>query len=61
MRIAGSMVRQMVISDASNPSAPTKEYYDIIIDDHELTVYGFTKFSLPADDNATKMILYNEQ
>jgi hypothetical protein len=61
MRIAGWMVRQMVISDASNPSAPTKKYYNIIIDDPELTVHGFTKFILPTDENATKMILYNDK
>jgi len=60
-RIAGWMVRQMVIFDTSNPSASPKEYYDIIIDDPELTVYGFTKFILPTDENATKMILYNDK
>ena len=45
----------------NNPPASTKEYYDIIIDDPELTVHGFTKFILPTDENATKMILYNDK
>lgn len=50
----------MVYFNASNPLAGTA-YYDIIIDDPLLTEYGFTKFSLPLNDNAIKMILYNDK
>jgi hypothetical protein len=49
----------MVYFNASSPSAPGTEYHDIKIDDPLLTKYGFTKFSLPLNDNAIKMILYN--
>jgi hypothetical protein len=51
----------MVFFNASNPSAAGTEYYDIIIDDSALTEDGFTRFKLPLDDNATKMVLYNDK
>jgi hypothetical protein len=50
----------MVIFDASNPTAGT-EYHDVVIDDPVLTDYGFTKFKLPLNGNAIKMILYNDK
>src|SRR5919201_5274680 len=43
-----------------DPSAPGTEYYDIPITDPLLTDYGFSKFSLPLNGNALKMILYND-
>jgi hypothetical protein len=51
----------MVYFNTSNSSAPGTEYHDIKIDDPLLTKYGFTKFSLPLNDNAIKMILYNDK
>jgi hypothetical protein len=52
----------MIYFNASNPSAPGTEYYDVIIEDEPLlTDCGFTKFSLPLNGNATKMILYNDK
>jgi hypothetical protein len=50
----------MVYFDASNPSVGT-EYHDVIINDPLLTEHGFTKFKLPIDGNAIKMILYNDK
>jgi hypothetical protein len=44
-----------------NPSAPGTEYYDIPIEDPALTEYGFTRFRLPINGNATKMILDNDK
>jgi hypothetical protein len=44
-----------------DPSAPGTEYYDIPIDDPVLTEYGFTKFRLPVNSNAIKMILDNDK
>jgi hypothetical protein len=42
-------------------SAPGTEYYGIPIDDPALTEYGFTKFRLPVNGNAIKMILDNDK
>jgi hypothetical protein len=50
----------MVYFDASDPSAGT-EYHDVIINDPLLTEHGFTKFKLPLNGNAIKMILYNDK
>ena len=44
-----------------DPSSPGTDYYDILIDDPELTKYGFIKFRLQANGNATKMILDNDK
>jgi hypothetical protein len=44
-----------------DPSSPGTEYYDIPIDDPALTEYGFTKFRLPVNGNAIKMILDNDK
>ena len=45
-----------------NPSASGTEYYDIPIENESLlTECGFSKFRLPLDGNATKMILYNNK
>jgi hypothetical protein len=44
-----------------NPSAPETEYHDILIDDPALTEYGFTKFSLPVNGNALRMVVYNQK
>jgi hypothetical protein len=51
---------EMVHFDASNPTAGT-EYYDVVIDDPVLTEHGFTKFRLPLNGNAIKMILDNDK
>jgi hypothetical protein len=52
----------MIYFNASNSSAPGTEYYDIPIKNEPLlTDCGFTKFRLPLDGNATKMILYNDK
>jgi hypothetical protein len=37
------------------------EYYDLAIDDPLLTEYGFTKFRIPINSNATRMELYNNK
>jgi hypothetical protein len=37
------------------------EYYDFAIDDPLLTEYGFTKFRIPINSNATRMELYNNK
>jgi hypothetical protein len=50
----------MVYFDASDPSAGT-EYHDVIINDPLLTEHGFTKFKLPLNGNAIKMILDNDK
>jgi hypothetical protein len=42
-----------------DPSAPGTKYYEIEIDDPELTKHGFSRFRLPLNGNATKMILDN--
>jgi hypothetical protein len=42
-----------------DPSAPGTKYYEIKIDDPELSKYGFSRFELPLNGNATKMILDN--
>jgi hypothetical protein len=42
-----------------DPSVPGTKYYEIEIDDPELTKHGFSRFKLPLNGNATKMILYN--
>ena len=42
-----------------DPSAPGTKYYEVEIDDAELTKHGFSRFKLPLYGNATKMILYN--
>jgi hypothetical protein len=43
-------------------ASPGTEYYDILIEyEPLLTDCGFTKFQLPLDGNATKMILYNDK
>jgi hypothetical protein len=44
-----------------DPSSPGTEYYDILIDDPALTEYGFTRFRLPVNGNAIKMILDNDK
>jgi hypothetical protein len=45
-----------------NPSASGTEYCDIPIENELLlTECGFTKFRLPLNDNATKMILHNDK
>jgi hypothetical protein len=44
-----------------DPNAKETEYHDITIDDPALTEYGFTKFSLPLDDNASRMVVYNDK
>jgi hypothetical protein len=42
-----------------DPSAPGTKYYEVEIDDAELTKHVFSRFKLPLYGNATKMILYN--
>jgi hypothetical protein len=42
-----------------DPCAPSTKYYEIEIDDPELTKHGFSRFKLPTNGNATKMILDN--
>jgi hypothetical protein len=49
----------MIFFDASNPSIPGTEYHDIIIEDPVLTGHGFTKFRLPVNGNALRMIVDN--
>src|SRR5919198_5079921 len=44
-----------------DPSAPGTKYYQIEIDDPELTKYGFSRFKLPINGNAAKMILDNNK
>ena len=42
-----------------DPSSPGTKYCEIEIDDAELTRHGFSRFKLPLNGNATKMILDN--
>src|SRR4051812_18910641 len=51
----------MVSFNASNPSAAGTEYHDIIIEDPVLTEHGFTKFRLPVNGNALRMIVDNSK
>jgi hypothetical protein len=51
---------EIVYFDASNPTAGT-EYQEILIDDPMLSDHGFTKFRLPLNGDAIKMILCNDK
>ena len=44
-----------------DPLTPGTKYYEIEIDDPALIEYGFSRFKLPIDGNAIKMILDNNK